>query len=308
MSRVAHSKGIALINALVIVGAMSAIMVFVTRQTVDSHARVLTMQTGLQSSLYLDAMEPLLPILLEEDWEDDPTRDDLTDVWAREDFTVPIGRGIGQARIHDLQGRFNINWLTDLADTEARAAFDRLITDLGLSPALGTAIAGFVSPEGPANAATYQSRASPIQTPNGPIRVITQLRAVAGMDASDFERLRPYIAALPAPSVLNANTASPEVLEALFPGLNEASVARIAQQQRADPFVGISGFVAALGQATPSATQPGWPLDRVDVKTSWFHAQLSAEVDGTPRQRHIFLNRRNDSGEVSVAFVIEGQL
>ena len=308
MSRAPHSRGQALINAQVIVGAMSAIMVFVTRQSVESQARILDLQTGLQSSLYLDAMDPLLPLLLEEDWEDDPSKDDLGDVWARDDFAVPIDRGVGQARIHDLQGRFNINWLTDTSDTEARAAFDRLITALGLSPALGIAVAGFVAPEGPANATAYQSRAAPIHPPTGPVRVITQLRAVAGMAAPGFERLRTHVAALPLPSVLNANTATQEVMRALFPGLSEAAATRLAQRQRTDPFTGLSGVVEALGQAAPSATQPGWPLDRVDIKTSWFHAHLSAEVDGTLRQRHIFLNRRSDSGEVSVAFVLEGQL
>ena len=69
-------------------------------------------------------------------------------------------------------------------------------------------------PDG-AEDSVYMETDPPYRTPNLPITSTSELLALPGFTRADFDRLAPYIVALPLGTAINTCTASPYVLDAL---------------------------------------------------------------------------------------------
>lgn len=153
--------------------------------------------------------------------------------------------------IIELSGRFNINDLAPegVANVAAGERLQRLLTRLGESPETARAAtqalarwiaAGPVSAEDPA--------------PHAPLVAVDEVAAVVGIDPLLWQRLRPFITAVPAPSPINVNTAPAEVLSALVPGL-DLNAARVLVAEREHAwFRDLADFGARLpaGASPPS--------------------------------------------------------
>ena len=130
-----------------------------------------------------------------------------------------------EAHLEDLQGRFNIN---DLVQTDgnqpnqfAITAFQRLLTSLNLEPKWANYIVDWIDkntdpmfPDG-AEDSVYMEMNPPYRTPNLPITSTSELMALPGFTRADFDRLAPYIVALPIGTPINVCSASAYVLDAL---------------------------------------------------------------------------------------------
>jgi general secretion pathway protein K len=130
-----------------------------------------------------------------------------------------------EAHLQDLQGRFNIN---DLVQTDgnqpnqiAITAFQRLLTMLNMEPKWANYIVDWIDkntdpmfPDG-AEDSVYMEMNPPYRTPNLPITSTSELMAMPGFTRADFDRLAPYIVALPIGTPINTCSASPYVLDAL---------------------------------------------------------------------------------------------
>ena len=133
-----------------------------------------------------------------------------------------------EAHLEDLQGRFNINDLVEQDDETpnqtAITAFKRLLTMLDMEPKWANYIVDWIDrdttpmfPEG-AEDSVYMEMNPPYRTPNLPISSTTELMALPGFTRADYDRLAPYIVALPTNSAsqINVCSASPYVLDALI--------------------------------------------------------------------------------------------
>lgn len=130
-----------------------------------------------------------------------------------------------QASLQDLQGRFNLNELVqndgETPNTAAIAAFQRLLALLGMDRKWADYIVDWIDkdstpmfPDG-AEDSVYMEMDPPYRTPNLPITSTSELMALPGFTRADFDRLAPYIAALPLGTKINICSASPYVLDAL---------------------------------------------------------------------------------------------
>jgi general secretion pathway protein K len=130
-----------------------------------------------------------------------------------------------QASLEDLQGRFNINELVqkdgETPNTVAIAAFQRLLAMLGMDKKWADYIVDWIDkdstpmfPDG-AEDSVYMETSPPYRTPNLPVTSTSELMALPGFTRADFERLAPYITALPLGTQINICSASPYVLDAL---------------------------------------------------------------------------------------------
>jgi general secretion pathway protein K len=129
-----------------------------------------------------------------------------------------------QASLQDLQGRFNVNnlVLTDgnQPNQGAIAAFRRLLTMLGLDPKYADLLVDWIDkntvplPDG-AEDSVYLEMDPPFRTPNLPITSTSELMALPGFTRADFDKLAPYIVALPIGTQVNLCSAPPQVLDAL---------------------------------------------------------------------------------------------
>jgi general secretion pathway protein K len=184
---------------------------------------------GDQALLYLQGAEAWAGDILHQDQIDSQT-DHLGEIWAVELAPMPVEGGQIAGRIEDLQGRFNLNNLISPQGEEdllARRQFERLLESLQLDPTLAGVVVDWLDADAEANFpgggedASYAAMDPPYRTPNSIISTPSELMANAGFDTELFQRLSPYVTALPPGTPLNVNTAS---VYQTFEGLVEADV------------------------------------------------------------------------------------
>ncbi len=300
-ARPRRDRGFVLVNALVLVAALAGIAALLLARAEGARQRAAETQTAAQLTLYLDAVEALAISLLN---APNPGQgaDHLGQAWARADFDVPLDRGRVAGDLSDLQGRFNINWLADPSDAWARAGFEALLKRLGLAPGLADAVAGFVSPEGPGNATAYARGRPPIAPVGGPVLMPAQLLALPELRARDLDRLAPFIATLPGDSTLNVNTAPLEVLQSLLEGLSTAQAGRLVQARAQEPFGSVEDFILRLADFGGAGLVPEEVEPRLGISSTWFAAEIEAQLDDHLRHRRSVFERRPLPAGVRVAY------
>ena len=133
-----------------------------------------------------------------------------------------------EAYLEDMQGRFNINNLVEAngetPNNVAIQAFQRLLAMLNMDTKWANYIVDWIDkdttpmfPDG-AEDSVYMEMNPPYRTPNLPITSTSELLALPGFTRADFDKLAPYIVALPiSPATpINVCSASPYVLDALI--------------------------------------------------------------------------------------------
>jgi general secretion pathway protein K len=296
-------RGIALLNALVMVAAIAAVAAGLMIEAGRSHDRMALVAGSQQAALHLDAGLLLVGPVLLADWQRAPELDHLGEPWARAPLEADIDRGRLEARLADLQGRFNVNSLANAADTGAARAFERLLRRLGLPVALGAEIAGFVQPRGPVRPADYADRPVPVRPPGGAVDRVEALRLVRGMTEAHYARLAPFVAALPPRTPLNVNTAPAEVLGAVLPAASPADIARLVAERATAPFASAAEFetrAARLIHPRVIARAQG-PAGGLDVGSRWFEARLVLHLDGRAHRRILTLERSPEDGAALIA-------
>jgi len=160
----------------------------------------------------------------------------LDQVWARPTAPIPVAGGTVSISIVDEERNLNINNLFNQQkrepDAQFAAIFTRLLSNVGLSPALVPILIDWLDPDGiesdgGAEADYYLKLIPPYEPRNGPIPTIGDLRMLKGMDDTTFMRLSPYLTTVTTMQggqqlcCVNINTVSPQVLAALTPELED---------------------------------------------------------------------------------------
>jgi general secretion pathway protein K len=151
---------------------------------------------------------------------------DTSQPWATALPSMEVMPGVTlDPSMEDLQGRFNLNELVqtdgETPNTAAIAAFQRLLTVVNLDPKWADYLVDWIDkntepmfPDG-AEDSVYMEMDPPYRTPNLPITSTSELMALPGFTRADFDRLAPYIVALPLGVRINTCDASPQLLDAL---------------------------------------------------------------------------------------------
>ncbi|WP_375257063.1 type II secretion system minor pseudopilin GspK [Citreimonas sp.] len=290
-------RGFVLVNALVLVAALSAAALMLLGRAETGRARLQAGGDGDRLALAAGAFEALAQRRLA---GDAPVIDHDGELWAAPAEGLALDPGIVSGTVTDMQGRFNINWLADPADTAMRAAFDRLVAALGLPPSTGDRIAAFVRP-GASDPEAWRRLDPPLAPVGGSVLLIDQLREVPGLSSEALERLEPYVTALPGDSLLNVNTAPGQVLSALMPDMPPTRAAQLLQRRARNPFADVDAFLAEAGLGSDDDTiDPA----RLTVGSSWFLAHATLRLGDRATRRRTMLHRPAP-GQVSVAWRIE---
>lgn len=145
-------------------------------------------------------------------------------------------------QIVDEQSRYNLRSLIekDKVVPEELAALERLCQVIGVAPEVATRIAeGLRAALAPAD--------SPESNGSAPLlpRDVTQLGWL-GVGSEALRRLEPYITLLPEKTLVNANTASREVLVATLKGLDLASAQRLLEVRQRSHFKSAADVYAQI--------------------------------------------------------------
>ena len=214
--------------------------------------------------------------------------------WALKLPAMPIENGSIGGYIADAQGRLNVNNLGVSGNTPiaARAALSRLFSQIALPLPVLDAITDWVDADsqssgaGGAEDAWYLAQNPPGLAANAPVRRVAELMAVRGADAAIVSRMRPYLSALDAPTALNVNTASADVLRALVPGMDTDAASKLTTDREQTPFATVADFKSRL-------PRPEVPIDEtvLDVKSDWFEISIEARQGDTIARARALLRR-----------------
>lgn len=224
-ARLRQQRGVALLTMLLIAALASVILVNMlsrhqlaiaqARQTLFAEqgmAQALGVEAWLRHQLYHDIA----------DADDGQQRHDgMQDAWLQADLPheIPAAMDV-ELQVRDLSGLFNLNSLAN--DAAAVDRFRRLLDNLGLDPILAEAVRDWVTPpeQGMPDVGPYATLEPPYRTAQRAMRSITELRLL-DFGPGDYERLAPFVTALPAGAqAVNVNTAPPPVLATLAPGMD----------------------------------------------------------------------------------------
>lgn len=280
-----REAGVALVTALLVVAlATAAAVAMVGRQQLDIRrtANVLDWDQGY---LYVLGLEDFAGQVLREDRQKNKV-DNFEDDWADENgLTVPYEGALLHGTIKDMQGLFNLNNLVQkgISSTLDIDRFRRLLTALDLDPELATAVVDWLDPDvnvgfpGGAEDGEYLRHEPPYRAANRPMASPTELRLVEGFKKEDYEKLAPYVTALPTATALNVNTVSaglPELVMALAPGITRQDAEALLQNRGKEGFSSVSKFLQDKALAGRNVDPTG-----LSVASDYFMVNMSVELD-----------------------------
>jgi general secretion pathway protein K len=297
-----YQRGVALLTAVLIVALATILATQIGFDSALEQRRSGTVLLLDQAFLVGLGAEAWAASYLKDDLENSK-QDHLGERWATPIPPIPIEGGVIEGSIEDMQGRFNLNELVTsegAVDREGVREFQNLLASLDLESKWAGILADWLDtdtqpnfPDG-AEDDLYTSQTPPYRAANGAITSISELLALPGFGLERYQRLRPYVTALPIGTRINVCTASGEVIDALGDGTKEFSVDRegLARQRQERCFPTTDDLKAAFGDEAFNRI-----ATRVEERTSFF--RLTAVVSiGTTQMSLYSLLQRDTSGVV----------
>ncbi|HEX4049272.1 MAG TPA: type II secretion system minor pseudopilin GspK [Steroidobacteraceae bacterium] len=226
-------QGIALITAIVLVAIATVLATSIGFAAVMVARRASATYGADQALLAAEGAEDMAGYVLMQSGATSGS-DSPDQVWAQPYGPYPLAPDVTLqfAQIEDQQGKFNLNNLADggSTDQESVQEFQRLLQLVGLEPKWAALMADWIDndnmPNDPDGAEdnVYLGQTPPYRPPNMPVTSISELMALPGFGRDRFNRIAPYISALPGGTTINLCTAKGQVLDALS-GKDEYSTA-----------------------------------------------------------------------------------
>ena len=296
MSRPVQAReGMALLTVLLMVAVMAAIAAAVLDDVRFSLRRAVNADLMGQAQWYALGAEGLARKRLARLLRENPGRTPTSPDWNGRPLAFPIDEGSITAVITDGQNCFNLNsvvqgapgaWTARPRGAEQLVALGLAVgVDEGRMRAVAEALTDWIDsdsaplPRGAEDPA-YAGLSSPYRTSGALLLEPSELRAVKGVDADVYRRLRPHLCALPEAvlSPINPNTLGPEdapLLVMLAEGRITPSQARAAVAARPAP--GWSDRADFWNQPALATAQPASDAyDQVSLLTRFF--ELSVDV------------------------------
>jgi general secretion pathway protein K len=297
-----RQRGVALVTAVVLVAIATVIAVRLgTRAALDQRRTegLAALDQGWHVALGAEAWAAEI---LSDDYEDDAEIDHLGEAWAQPLPALPIDGGEVRGAIEDMQGRFNLNSLVKAdrtIDEEAVAIFERLLAAVDADPRWAGIMADWIDGDTIADIkgaedGTYLSQTPPYRTANGVITTTTELMALPGMTREEFEKIRPYVSALPISAKINLCTAKARLLTALIPGGTSFSDEKLLASNRREGCFPDKTVVESLLGRDSDARQK--LAQRTSFNTDWFRAITAVRIGTSEFTLYSLIERNGQTG------------
>ncbi|CAA6806572.1 MAG: General secretion pathway protein K [uncultured Thiotrichaceae bacterium] len=313
-----RQRGVALITAMIITAiavSIAATLVYKQQLSIRLAGNIGSLEQAYQ---YAIGMEDWSGIILSQDLQDSDI-DALNEDWATELPPIPIPGGMMTGRLFDLQARFNVNDLiiknpdssnsneAEVIVEHYSEALKRLLLRLEIlnSDSLVDSLADWIDQNdyettNGAESRHYQSLDIPYLAANGPLVSPSEIQLIKGFtekvsdaegtESKIYDRVKPFLTTLPNKALkINVNTADFNVLYALGEGLDEEQINAIITDREEDPFANAQDFIASLQLAEPEK----FPIDLVDVRSSYFLLEGLVEIGRTRVFLHSIIHRDN---------------
>ncbi len=295
-------RGVALLVVMLIVAMIALIAANINGRNQISVRRTINLAQYDQAYWYALSAEELAKKVLKQDLEDSDNGEiHLQQYWAQTDVVFPAEYGEIGGNISDMQSCFNINALsmktTEVENGQPKLPlpakqFKGLLVALGMddfsAERLTHTLKDYLDEDTTASIygaedAEYESRTVAYRAANTLMNHRSELRAVLGFDQEIYNKLAPYICAIPGydRQVLNVNTIKVEkaaILAGMFD--NKISVGEaesIINQRPADGYDSIDDFwntgsISSLkGESNISSS--------FGIKSNYFLLEATTKVD-----------------------------
>ncbi len=294
-----RQRGVALLTAVMVVAFASTLTTaLMVAQNLAVH-RAANMRSLDAAWWYLIGLEEWAGTILRRDAQDSSI-DTLDEIWAQRIDFLPVDEGVLAGQIVDLHSQFNLNTLGVAEPEQVLLQFNRLLAaipelrDQAVGD-LGVRIADWIDPDteprfpGGAEDQAYLSLDPPRRAANRPMVSITELRLIDGVTEDIYAALVPHVTVAPAvPHPINVNTATPAVLQSLAEGLTPGDVESLLASREESPWESLENFRAEPALAARPVSE------NIDVRSSYFRAEGSADVQGVRLQLVSVLHRGSD--------------
>lgn len=300
MSGKTRQTGMALIIVLVIFALAATLASAILYRQGHFRERTANLLQWDQRYQYALSVEAIAVQGLQMDLRDDMNKNRLVDSCAHEQWAVslpptPYADAWVSASVQDLGARFNLNWvLADgkdgyVQDPEGVAMLARLLSKLLSAPAKAEQLAGELADWSDANNLVdgiYGAEDESYQlsrTPNLPVADTSELQALLDMQPGDIgtPAFWQYFSALPIPSTLNVNDASPLVLDAVVGQVaGEEATKAIIELRRQQAITSLDQVMALPALAGLKSDKAAALRTRLSVNSSWFEVMTDVNMDG----------------------------
>ena len=269
----------------------------------------------IQAKQYALGAEQYVALLLETDHQQDKQRNRLVDHlgegWNVNTVDYELEQGSVVLKVIDEQGRFNLNGLsqpiknnnqsTASTNSNPLSMFENLLQAQALDLLLAKSVSDWVGkPQqgapAPDEDLVYLSLNPPRRMGLANMASISELNLIEGFDATQVEKLAPYITVIPTAPPLNINTAPPEVLQSLSRELTEGDAMLIQLGRQNNGLASMEEINQHVALANTDALLPKGSIT--------FHSQyFSAHIKTTYRDSTFFMKTlfyRNREGRVQV--------
>lgn len=291
----AQQRGVAIVLAMGVVSlaALTATAMMTTQSTWLRQSELSA--EHVQAQTLIQAGVDWTRALLSDDFRTSNV-DHLGEPWALRLPPMPVENGELSGHIDDQQGAFNLNNLVNdgKINLAQLAHFKRLLSILGLPPALADALADWLDadsepqPQGGAEDEFYTTLQPPYLTANRPLIDVGELVLVRGFDDGVRARLRPFVSALPAFTAVNVNTAPPEVIAAVVDDLGLDDARALVEKRARTYFRDRTDFLNQLPKGALVAAED------ISFSSNYFMVQMRVTI-GSAQARSVALLARQDA-------------
>jgi general secretion pathway protein K len=295
-----------LLTAVILVAIAAVLATAIAFASAMSARRASTVFGADQGLLAAEGAEAMAAYLLTQAGANH-SEDALNQPWAQSYGPLQLLPGVmlEYAQLEDQQGKFNINDLAPDGSTSQAAVtqFGQLLERVGIETKWASLIADWIDadnqpnfPDG-AEDSVYLSQTPAYRPPNLPVTSISELLALPGFGRDRYNRLLPYIAALPPGTAINTCTAPGVVLDGLS-GKTEYSNTGpqqlLAHRQAEGCFPTTAVFQASLADQAKTAGGVG-----VQSTSQYFRLRSVISI-GTARFSLYSLFVRDGAGQIHV--------
>ena len=287
-------QGIVLLAAILVVMVASAIIVSITHAEAFSIRKTSRIQVLERASSYALGLEDWARLILVRDSKESDT-DHLGEGWAIGVPGLLIEGGFLTGSLEDEQSKFNINNI--LGSEESIQRFRRLCDNLEVKTTFVDPLLDWMDedfdiryPDG------VEDQYETYRVANRPLSDISELMLIKHMTAEMYQKLRPHITALPAPTNININTMTDNVFLSLGDSVN---LDQYIEEREKEAFIDIPSFIERLQLTIPNTG--------LSVSTNYFYAH-GAVVQGEQSFNFNTLIHRDSNDKTTILNRTLGQL
>ena len=294
-----QQKGVALLFVMVIFAVITIIATSIVTQTQRNTIKQVHYLQYQQTKQYAFSGEQYIAALLEKNQKNTQQPIDHWFLPWAEDHHLSLPTGEVEIQVIDEQALFNINLLRGQYGSHYKPMFDELLTRLHINTELTNRIAswGQKDPQSLTAEDNFYLSLQPATRAGGERFVsVSELKIMQFLDEENYEKLRPFITALPDNASININTVPRELIPVILPGVSEGDAEEIIAARGK---IGFANLESLKSHPALVGKNINWSELPIHFASQYFSAYIKAQYGEVTYHLHSLL-MRDRQGKVAV--------